>query len=104
MKTDKEAAVSYYENLTNDQLDSNSYWVNIINAFEAGCKHKEESRWIPVTERLPEHNQQVIFKLKDNSIRLGRFLKNDQWESPNMFCDGSFHHLEDIKGWMLAPV
>lgn len=52
MKTDKDAAESYAD----EKARNGDEWLLITDTFEAGCKHKEESRWIPVSE-MAAHNQ-----------------------------------------------
>lgn len=48
MKTDKEAAEEYAKE--NWGKPEGSTIEIMQQSFEAGCKHKEESRWIPVSE------------------------------------------------------
>lgn len=44
MKTDKEAAHEYAAKCKDNPVQ----WDALLRGFLAGCKHKEESRWIPV--------------------------------------------------------
>lgn len=62
-----------------------------------------ETKWISPIEKKPIETRSVIFKLKGNDIRIGIFLVKDQFNRENMFCDGSFHKLETVIGWMYAP-
>jgi hypothetical protein len=62
--------------------------------------------WYKPEEKLPEHEQKILFftkRLSTNSMGLGVFLKFDEWDRRDMFCDGSFFYKEDIAYWMPAP-
>ena len=61
--------------------------------------HKQQTKFVSPKDRLPDENQKVLFKLKSNDIRLGIFLKQDEWQRPNMFCDGAFHQSDNVTGW-----
>jgi len=61
--------------------------------------HKEQTTFVSPANRLPNENEKVLFKIKSNDIRLGVFMKRDEWGRPNMFCDGSFHQSNNVSGW-----
>ena len=60
--------------------------------------------WISPLIEKPDVTRKVVFKLKNNDIRFGNFFIKDQWDRENMFCDGSFHELETVEGWMYVPM
>jgi len=62
-----------------------------------------ETKWLLPKYELPTENKKIIFKLKNNDIRMGIFLVKDQWDRPNRFCDGAFHEAENIEGWFYVP-
>jgi len=62
----------------------------------------KESEWI--FNKLPNTEKQILFQLPNEKIiRLGYFLKKDQFERENMFCDGAFFYPNQVKCWQLAP-
>lgn len=61
-------------------------------------------KWVDRLESLPSDNQKILFQLSNKEIRLGTFLSVDQWNRPNMFCDGAFHHAPHVLKWQpLTP-
>ena len=58
--------------------------------------------WKSPSVELPKHNDEVLFIVKDK-VRLGVFLRYDQWNRENIFCDGAFFFKDDVKGWMHCP-
>lgn len=59
--------------------------------------------WINPNKEKPNSTKKIIFKLRNNDRRFGVFLPKDQFDRENMFCDGSFHKLETVEGWMYVP-
>jgi len=59
--------------------------------------------WISPLEQKPEDAKTILFKLKNNEKRFGYFLRKDQFERDNMFCDGAFFSMDEVIGWMYAP-
>lgn len=57
------------------------------------------SAWIDPKHQIPQEDKKLIFKLKNNDKRMGTFMLKDQWDRPNIFCDGAFHQLESVKGY-----
>lgn len=66
-------------------------------------------QWISVKDRLPEHKQLVLYAANTTIqgfkqvVTSGIFLAKDQWDRPNVFCDGAFHGLEWVTHWMPLP-
>jgi hypothetical protein len=77
----------------------------LSRAFLAGILRERASGkgWVKVEDGLPEHKQKVLFVLDNCETRMGSFLKKDQWDRVNMFCDGSFFTSESVVYWMPVP-
>ena len=60
--------------------------------------------WISPLIEKPDVTRKIAFKLKNNDIRFGNFFIKDQFDRENIFCDGSFHNLEAVEGWMYIPM
>ncbi len=71
--------------------------------FVEGYEYAEQSRWIPVSEGLPTENRQEVLFVVKGVFCSGIFLKKDQFERENMFCDGGYHSIEWVSHWMLRP-
>ena len=61
----------------------------------------QESRWIPVEERLPEDGQSVLFCDIDNDIMIGYHIKG----RPNTHFsqDGTYEDMKNVRAWMPLP-
>jgi len=60
--------------------------------------HREQNKFI--TDRLPSNGDSVLFKLKNDAIRIGVFLEEDEWGRKNIFCDGAYILTDNVKGWI----
>lgn len=60
-------------------------------------------KWITDGSK-PEEKRKVLFIVGNNDVRLGKFLKKDQWERSNMFCDGSFFNIEQVVKWAYVNI
>ena len=59
--------------------------------------------WIPVSERLPEHYQNILFSTKTDRVFEGRYFKDEtehQWYS---FRDECFAWNNVVTAWMPLP-
>ena len=64
---------------------------------------EQESKWIPVSERLPEHYQNILFSTKTDRVFEGRYFKDEtehQWYS---FRDECFAWNNVVTAWMPLP-
>ncbi len=96
MKTITEFANKCLHEMNFGELSTTECVAKYLNLW-----HEEKMKWI--TDRLPLHDEKVIFYLKGNDMRMGIFLEKDQWDRPNRFCDGAFHEAENVLGWIYAP-
>lgn len=62
---------------------------------------EQEPRWIPVSERLPENGQNVLFCDIDNDIMVGYHIKG----RPNTHFsqDGTYEDMKNVRAWMPLP-
>jgi hypothetical protein len=63
----------------------------------------QEPKWIPVSERLPEHYQNILFSTKTDRVFEGRYFKDEtehQWYS---FRDECFAWNNVVTAWMPLP-
>jgi hypothetical protein len=72
--------------------------------FDAGKKagiesEKEKHRWIPVTERLPEDDEQILTKSRDGSILMMFYYKKQFC----LYIDGQNCCANDIIVWQPLP-
>lgn len=66
-------------------------------------KLEEQTRWIPVSERLPKDRELVLFSKKTDRVFEGRYFDNDtdhQWYS---FRDETFAWNNVVTAWMPLP-
>lgn len=79
------------------------YRRNCIRAIEKLPPVKQEPRWIPVSEMLPEHYQNILFSTKTDRVFEGRYFKDEtehQWYS---FRDECFAWNNVVTAWMPLP-
>lgn len=85
-----------------------------INCFECAEEHRqlaewlkelkqlrEQTRWIPVSERLPENNVEVLVTTEWDCITIGEMFSNNDW----FIHEGTTNtDIDDIKAWMPLPL
>ena len=66
-------------------------WIDILN----------QTRWIPLSERLPKDRQMVLFCDIEDDIKIGYHIKG----RPNTHFsqDGTFDDIKNVKAWMPLP-
>jgi hypothetical protein len=106
-KTDEKEAEKYADEVvgkptcTRDKLE----WNDVRNSFLAGILHERASGkgWVKISDGLPLDRQKILFVLDNGETRMGSFIKKDQWDRVNMFCDGSFFTSGSVAYWMTVP-
>ena len=69
---------------------------------------REQTRWIPVSERLPEENGQYLITVKYKHVNDSYedvYAEHGEWYDGrwDMFCFGHCGEVEDIIAWMPLP-
>ncbi len=85
----------------------NSIWNAITNSSGEGLEEIINSQptieipgWIPVTERLPEKNVEVLVTTDLGYVTIAELLEYDHW----FICEGSYNALtEELTAWMPLP-
>lgn len=78
---------------------------NELEALKAEIKElKDRMEWISIDDRFPEHNQRILFLTIWDDIEKGVFLEKDQFDRPNMFCNGAFFKTSQATHWMPLPL
>lgn len=97
--------------MTRDLLNEieNDYWnekddpIDMVEVFELANKALDQTRWIPVSERLPEDRELVLFSTKTDRVFEGRYFDDNtdrQWYS---FRDDTFAWDNVVTAWMPLP-
>ena len=64
---------------------------------------REQTRWIPVSERLPEENKTVIASTKYGVYPEAKYTKEYGWEWAYEAGADYWRDLEDVTAWMPLP-
>ena len=59
----------------------------------------EYSRWIPVSERLPEKHQDVLLSLRSLDVVVGFRAETE----PYFYCKGDYIEPQNVLAWMPKP-
>ena len=74
----------------------------LTSVEEENARLKEERRWIPVSERMPESNRRVIFISLEGTVYCGMH----QSSVPQWVADGCYFHsswYKFVTHWMPLP-
>jgi hypothetical protein len=97
----QEAAIEAYYNT---ELGDTEYYKGIVTHFLTHTKEKHGAElvkvdgWVKVTPftNCEKDIQNVLFQLKDGSLRFGSFLSLDQFDRQNIFVGDGFHKLSSV--------
>lgn len=92
----------YDEIMAMDWVNCRRFFDEELRAIHDGIPQRTE-RWIPVSERLPEDSELVLFSTKTDRVFEGRYFDDDtkrQWYS---FRDETFAWDNVVTAWMPLP-
>ena len=97
----REEAVIILDGFKNNPLFNDTH----LQAFNMAISALSESNgeWIPVSERLPEDGQNILFSTKTDRVFEGRYFKDKtehQWYS---FRDECFAYNNVVTAWQPLP-
>ena len=72
-------------------------------SFDIAIKAIEQTTWIPVSERLPEDNELVLFSTKTDRVFEGRFFADNTDRQWYAFRDETFAWNNVVTAWMPLP-
>jgi hypothetical protein len=65
------------------------------------CADENLNEWIPVSERLPEDGQSVLFCDIDNDIMVGYHVEDRP--RTHFSQDGTYEDIKNVRAWMSLP-
>lgn len=72
-------------------------------AKQMGIEAIEQTRWIPVNERLPEEHKKVIVSDSLNGIYIGEFIDREESWGGKRFINEQGMHSKSVIAWMPLP-
>lgn len=70
-----------------------------IDACKGAIELLEQTRWISVSERLPEIHQYVLLSLRSLDIEVGFRAETE----PYFYCHGDYIEPQNVIAWMPLP-
>lgn len=71
-------------------------------ALDMAIKALEEPQWIPISERLPEENEDVLITDEDGDVYIAYYDRND-WSEDSKIEWYTGHFRADPVAWMPLP-
>ena len=65
--------------------------------------YADATKWIPVTERLPEYDQIVLCYKADRGVRVGKHLNATYADGVSAFMDCVWNYAFGATHWMPLP-
>lgn len=92
-----EECIKMLKSKLDGNTDTSYEWCECVRL---AIKALEQQRWIPVSEKLPEKNIEVLVTTKWDGITIGEMLGNNDW----LIYEGTtYADNDDIKAWMPLP-
>lgn len=83
------------------RIDFDTFAPEALKAIDMAIHILEQTRWIPVTKKLPEYDEDVLCCLKTGEMAV--LYRDTQWEQ-EVWLDGGFGTGSyDVIAWMQLP-
>lgn len=107
MKMSNERAIYILKDYSDFMLDQNGCptsegYFAVQKAIKA-LESKTEQAWIPVSERLPEDEQDVIVSFKTGGVHQGKYFKDGSANPWYMYRDKCRAWSNVVEAWMPLP-
>lgn len=95
-REERDDAIRFFREVAEREIGNAKYSKLAIEALE-------QTRWIPVSERLPEDREIILFSTKRGHVFEGKYFDDNtdrQWYS---FRNEVFVWNDDVTAWMPSP-
>lgn len=92
----REEAINQLKDFIILHREQHGWDVSTLNALDMAIKALEQTRWIPVTERLPEIHQDVFLSLRSLDVVVGFRAATE----PYFYCQGDYIEPQDVLAWV----
>ena len=73
--------------------------IEYIKALPSVTPAENPSKWIPVSERLPEIHQDILLSLRSLDVEVGFMAETE----PYFYCHGAYIEPQNVLAWMPLP-